>query len=58
MGVVVRVAAFLLATTLVVAPVAAQQATGVLGSPSATNSVVALLLVWTIVRRAMDRRGG
>ena len=55
---VVRVAAFLLATTLVVAPVAAQQATGVLGSPSATNSVVALLLVWTIVRRAMDRRGG
>ena len=36
-AVIAEVAAFLLAATLAVAPAAAQQVTGVLGSPSATT---------------------
>jgi hypothetical protein len=39
MGVVAGVAAFLLAAGLTIAPAAAQQATGVLGSPSATTPI-------------------
>ena len=38
-GVAAKVAAFLIAATLAVAPVAAQQVTGVLGSPSATTTI-------------------
>ena len=38
-GVVAAVAAFLIAATLAVAPVAAQQITGVPGSPSATVTI-------------------
>jgi arylsulfatase A-like enzyme len=38
-GVVAEVAAFLLAATLAIAPVAAQQVTGVPGSPSATTTI-------------------
>lgn len=36
---IVEVAALLLAATLTVAPAAAQQVTGVLGSPSATTTI-------------------
>src|SRR5271169_3087361 len=38
-GVIAEVAAFLLASSLAIAPVAAQQVTGVLGSPSATTTL-------------------
>src|SRR5208282_1835728 len=38
-GVVAEIMGFLLAATLAVAPVAAQQVTGVLGSPSATTTI-------------------
>lgn len=38
-GVIAKVVAFLLAATMAVAPAAAQQVTGVLGSPSATTTI-------------------